>query len=129
MWQLGMGLSYQPNYIALPVGWRIRCFAFWREYLAIGVWRGNNIYDYDSGRVYFWDGISATFNFFIDVPEGQINAMHGKDSDLYMFIGYRGILMDYQGGYFYNTGNSASSKLKKMLKLLGPTTLKSIPEP
>lgn len=111
------GASYNANNIALPIGWHVRCFSFWREYLAVGMWRGQSVTAFDEGRVYFWDGISATFNFFIDVPEGQINAMVGKDSDLYMFIGYRGILMDYQGGYFYNTGNSKSNKIKKLPKI------------
>lgn len=121
------GASYQANRIALPVGWRVRCFSYWREYLAVGVWRGTNIQDYDEGRVYFWDGVSATFNFFIDVPEGQINAMAGKDTDLYMFIGYRGILMDFQGGYSYSTGNSRSNKIKKLPLLNRSDTIEVFP--
>lgn len=106
------GAFYQPNFIAFPPQWRVRCFGTWREYLAVGVWRGGSITAYDRGRIYFWDGISLTFNFYIDVPEGQINAMFGVDSDLYFFAGYRAQLLDYAGGYFYNTGNSKSNKLK-----------------
>lgn len=106
------GAFYQPNLIAFPPQWKVRCFSYWREYLAIGVWRGGSISAYDEGRIYFWDGISLTFNFYIDVPEGQINAMFGVDSDLYFFAGYRAQLLDYAGGYFYNTGNSKSNKLK-----------------
>jgi hypothetical protein len=108
------GAFYTPNAIAFPSGWKVRCFAYWREYMVVGMWRGGNIYDFDAGRVYFWDGIAPTFNFFIDVPEGQINAMFGVDSDLYMFAGYRGNLLDYQGGYFYNTGNTKSNKLRRI---------------
>ena len=121
------GAFYQANLIALPVGWRVRCFAFWREYLAIGVWRGSNIYDYDNGRIYFWDGISPTFNFFIDVPEGQINAMSGKDTDLYMVAGYRGNLMVYQGAYFQNNGGAKSNKIKRLPKLGRNDTLEILP--
>lgn len=106
------GVFYQPNLIAFPPQWSVRCFGTWREYLAVGVWRGGSITAYDRGRIYFWDGISLTFNFYIDVPEGQINAMFGVDSDLYFFAGYRAQLLDYAGGYFYNTGNSKSNKLK-----------------
>ncbi|MBU6501180.1 MAG: LamG domain-containing protein [Patescibacteria group bacterium] len=106
------GAFYTPNAIAFPTGWRVRCFGTWREYLAIGVWRGTNIQDYTHGRVYFWDGIAPTFNFFIDVPDGQINALWGKDSDLYMIAGYRGDLLDYQGNFFFDTGNSSSLKLR-----------------
>lgn len=121
------GAFYQPNLIALPVGWRVRCFAFWREYLAIGVWKGSNIYDYDNGRIYFWDGISPTFNFFIDVPEGQINAMSGKDTDLYLVAGYRGNLMLYQGANFQSNGGAKSNKIKRFPKLARNDTLEILP--
>lgn len=121
------GAFYDPNAIALPVGWRVRCFAFWREYLAIGVWRGSNITDYDNGRIYFWDGIAPTFNFFIDVPEGQINAMSGRDTDLYMIAGYRGNLMVFQGAYFQNNGGAKSNKIKRLPKLAREDTLEVLP--
>jgi hypothetical protein len=108
------GANYIPNFITLTPGWKVRCFAQWRQYLAIGVWKGGNIYDLHQGRIYFWTGYQPAYDFFIDVPEGQINALFGVDSDLYMFAGYRGQLLDYKGGYFYNTGNSESNKIKKM---------------
>lgn len=114
------GANYFPNYIVFPPAWHVRCFGFWREFLAIGMWRGGNIYDFDQGRIYFWDGVAPTFNFFVDVPEGQINALKGIDSDLYIFAGYRGNLLNYQGGYFSTTGNSTDQKLKKM-PLLSPS--------
>ena len=108
------GYNYQPNFLTLSLGWRVRCFAQWRQYLAIGVWKGTNIYDYQHGRIYFWSGYQPAYDFFIDVPDGQINALFGVDSDLYMFAGFRGVLLDYKGGFFYNTGNTASAKLKRM---------------
>jgi hypothetical protein len=108
------GANYFPNFLTLAMGWKVRCFAQWRQYLAIGVWRGNNIYDFDRGRIYFWSGYQPAYDFFIDVPEGQINAMFGVNSDLYIYAGFRGILMDYKGGYFTYTGNSSSGKLKRM---------------
>lgn len=108
------GAFWSPNFIAFPPGWRVRCFGYWREYLAIGVWKGTNIYDYDFGRVYFWDGIAPTFNFYIDIGDGQVNALYGVDTDLYIMAGFRGYLLDYAGGYFYNTGNTKSNKLKRI---------------
>lgn len=113
------GTNYLPNFLTFPPGWRVRCFAQWRQYIAIGMWRGGNIYDFHQGRIYFWSGTQPVYDFFIDVPEGQINALFGVDSDLYMFAGFRGQLLDYKGGYFYNTGNSTSNKLKKMPLLSG----------
>lgn len=113
------GVFYHPNLIAFPPQTHVRCFAFWRQYLAIGTWREAttgtpNVYDWPSGRIYFWDGISLTFNFFIDVPEGQINAMFGNNTMLYISAGYKGDLLVYQGGYSTGNGNSNSQKLKRI---------------
>jgi hypothetical protein len=108
------GANYIPNFIEFTPGWHVRCFAFWREFLAIGMWRGGNIYDFDAGRIYFWNGSDPTFDFFIDVPEGSINAMVGIDVNLFFFAGYRGYLMNYQGSYFFDVGNANSNKLKRM---------------
>lgn len=102
---------YEPNKIVLQAGMRVRCFALWREYLAIGVQKGSNIYDFDSGRVYFWDGIAPTFNFYIEVPEGGINALLGTGDKLYIWAGYRNQLLLYGGG----TGTP--TKLKDMPKM------------
>lgn len=110
------GAFYFPNKIAFPTGWRVRALSTWREFLAIGVWRGTTITSYTHGRVYFWDGISPTFNFFIDVPDGQINALWGRDSDLFIVAGYRGDLLDYQGTYFFDSGNSSSIKIRFLPK-------------
>lgn len=106
------GAFYHANAITFPSGWRVRCMSVWREFLAIGVWRGPSITSYTHGRVYFWDGIAPTFNFFIDVPDGQINALWGRDSDLFIVAGYRGDLLDYSGNYFFDTGNSSSNKIR-----------------
>lgn len=89
---------YDPNLLVLQAGLRVRCFAYWNEYLAIGVQKGNNIYDFDQGRIYFWDGIAPTFNFYIDVPEGGINAMLGSRGKLYVWAGYKNQLLEYTGG-------------------------------
>lgn len=113
------GASYNANFIAFPQGTHVRCFGFWREFLCIGVWQENaagngNIYDYPTGRVYFWDGISLTFNFSEDIAEGQPNALFGIDTNLYIWAGGNGYLTLYQGGYIYASGNSPTSKVKKM---------------
>lgn len=89
---------YNPNQIVLSANLRVRCFAYWREFLAIGTQQGENITDFEKGRIYFWDGIAPTFNTYIDVPEGGINAMYGSRGNLYVWAGYRNQLLVYQGG-------------------------------
>lgn len=90
-------LTYEPNQITLPATYRVRCFGYWREYLVIGTWRGTTITDFDEGRLYFWDGVSDTFNFYIDVPEGGINAVLGIKGRLFVWAGYQGDLLVYEG--------------------------------
>jgi hypothetical protein len=89
---------YNPNKLIFPAGWNVRCFGQWREYLAIGMVRGSSILNEDKGRIYFWDGIAPTYNFFVDVPEGGVNAILGTRGILYFFAGYTGDLLAYRGG-------------------------------
>lgn len=92
------GPIYNPHRLTLPPGYKVRCFATWMEYVAIGTWKGSSISDYDQGRIFFWDGISTTYNFFIDVAEGGVNAMYGNRGTLYFIAGDDGYLMEYTGG-------------------------------
>lgn len=89
---------YDPNTIQLPFGWKVRCFSYWNEYLAIGAWMGDTVDAFDRGRIFFWDGASLTYNFFIDVPEGAINSMVGSKGQLWFIAGSRCKLMLYEGG-------------------------------
>lgn len=101
---------YDPNAIALPAGWRVRCFGFWQEYLAIGVIKGDALTDQDQGRIYFWDGIAGTYNFYIPVPEGGINSFESYKGDLYFYAGYQLDLMVYRGG-------ATAEKVKRLPKI------------
>ena len=103
--------TYTPHKLTLPSGYRIRSLAYWREYLAIGVWRTADttptIKDEDQGFIFFWDGASDTYNYFIPVPEGGINAMYGTSDILYALAGYSGDLIAYTGG-------GSAQKIKRM---------------
>jgi len=90
--------TYNPNRITLPAQYNIRCFAFWHEFIAFGTYVGLDLDDFDLGRIFFWDGIQDTYNFYIDVPEGAINSMLSARGILYVFAGYQGDLLAYQGG-------------------------------
>lgn len=105
---------YEPHRLVFPGGWKVRCLSQWNEYLAIGMWKGQAVTEFDSGRIYFWDGIAPTFNFFIEVPEGAINAMFGYNETLNFFAGYQGDQMVYTGG--------TSAQKVKRLPLITPQT-------
>lgn len=100
---------YDPNKIVLPSGYRVRCFAFYNEYLAIGTIKGTSVTEQDSGRVYFWDGISSTYNSFVDIPEGGVNAMKGSRGELHIWAGYQGDHLVYSG--------STAQKIKRLPKI------------
>lgn len=92
------GITYNPNALVLDPGWKVRCLGFWNEYLAIGAWKGDTVDQFDQGRIFFWDGVNPFgYNFFIDVPEGAINAMVGTKGQLYFIAGSRCKLMVYEG--------------------------------
>lgn len=114
------GDIYDPHAITLPSGQRVRCFAKWRDYLAIGIWQGTNIYDFDYGYVYFWDGISDTYDHFVYVP-GGVNSMYGDGDVLYMSVGYSGELYAYTGG-------GSISRLKQIPKLQPDEYLEIAPD-
>lgn len=96
--KLQAGPIYEPMKLTLPAGYRSRCLGKWNEYLAIGVYKGANVYDYDQGYIFFWDGTSTTYNFYIPVPEGAVNAMYGSGGTLYFIAGYQGDVLAYTGG-------------------------------
>lgn len=88
---------YNNQRLRFPAGWHVRCITKWRNFYAIGCWRGSNITDFDQGIIFFWDGFSVTYNDFIDVPQGGVNAMAGLGDKLYFVAGYSGKIMVYDG--------------------------------
>jgi len=101
--KLEAGNIYNPHQITLPAGYRVRCFTTYRDYIAIGVWKGSSITDTDQGKIFLWDGSSDTAgvsspNTIIDVLEGGVNAMTGAGGILYVIAGYEGNLLAYGGG-------------------------------
>lgn len=111
---------YDPHTLTLPAGWKVRSFAYWNEYLAIGCWKGETVSQYDNGRIYFWDGTAPTYNFYIDVPEGSINAMIGSRGKLYFIAGYRAKLLVYEGG-------AQARKIKNLINTENTTTVDIYP--
>lgn len=101
--KLEAGSLYNPHQLVLPAGYRVRSFAKWNEYLAIGVWKGDSITDTDQGKVFLWDGSNdtagtSTPNTIVDVLEGGVNALQGAAGILSIVAGYEGKLLMYGGG-------------------------------
>lgn len=116
----GGGSNYDPHRLTFPSTFKVRCFADWREFKAIGVWLGDSIGDYDRGYIFFWDGTSDTYNFWIPIPEGGVNAMYGSAGTLYIVAGYKGDLLEYTGG-------EKARKVKRLPKMTIDKQLEILP--
>lgn len=112
--------TYTPHRLTFPSGWRVRSIAKWREYYAYGCMKGSSVSDYDQGIIFFWDGYSTTYNFFIEVPEGAINAMFGSQGTLYIVAGYQGDLLEYTGG-------DKATKVKRIPKITDDKYIEVLP--
>lgn len=84
------GATYDPNRLTFGPQYKVRALTKIDEFLVIGCWRGSNVDDEDLGRLYFWDGISTTFNFFKDVPMGVVNALVSSKNKLTAVYGSSG---------------------------------------
>lgn len=115
------GAEYIPHRLVLPSGWRVRCLTTWQGYLAIGCWKGDSVSDYDKGIIFFWDGFSTTYNDFIEVPEGAINAMFGSQGTLFIVAGYQGDMLQYTGG-------AKANKIKRVPKITKGTYIETLPK-
>src|SRR3990167_1108180 len=112
--------TYNPHRLTFPSGWKVRCLARWREYYAIGCWKGDEVTDFDQGMIFFWNGTKDTYNFFVEVPEGGINAMLGSQSTLSFVAGYQGDLLEYKGG-------DEAKKVKRIPKITDDKYIEILP--
>lgn len=112
--------SYNPHRLTFPAGWRVRALGEWNEYLAIGLWRGDTIRDYEEGLVALWNGYSDTYSLFIKVPEGAINALFGARGKLNIFAGYKAHHLEYSGG-------QAAVKVKQAPKIEPGASIEILP--
>jgi len=89
--------TWNATKLLLPTGWKVRSLEVWNEYLAIGCWRGRQVDSDNKGIVFFWDGISTTYNFFVET-KGAVQSMRTIGSELFMLLGPRAELWKYNGG-------------------------------
>lgn len=88
---------YDPEALTFPEDERVRCVEAIGDNLAISTWKGTSIGDAGTSRIYLWDGVSPTFNQFLDV-DGQVNALlNGGNNTLYIWHGTQGNMSVYQG--------------------------------
>lgn len=91
--------EWERHKIVLPAGYEVCGITQWQEYLAVAAEKIStqaNGTQFQDGKVFFWDGIGRTFNFYIDVPEGSPYSLHCHEQVLKYVAG--GALYGYSGG-------------------------------
>ncbi len=82
--------------LVLPPGLNIRALEIIDEFLVIATQRGTDITKNEESFVFFWDGVSPNYNFFVKVEEGACNAILNSKNRLMSVLGSRGsIFMNY----------------------------------
>lgn len=90
-------LTFEPGY-------EVCGFAGYNEFIAVAVEKRSteSTSDFQNGRIYFWDGTSPTFTYYISVPEGSPFSLSS----------YKNILYWNAGGAWWAYAGSDPIKLK-----------------
>lgn len=86
---------YNPNAVVFPPGFECRTIAKFNEFIVAGCYRGASLSETEEARLYFWDGISSTFNFYTNVTLGGPNALINAKGELVGVYGNKGAI--YKG--------------------------------
>lgn len=82
--------------LTFPSNLEVCGLAVWREYLAIACEHKTSSGNPQQGYIFFWDGLSSTYNFFIRIPEGSPYSLHEYKDVLFYEAG--GAYFAYAGG-------------------------------
>lgn len=82
--------------LAFPSNLEVCGLAVWREYLAVACEHRTTSGDAQLGYIFFWDGLSSTYNFWLRVPEGSPYSIHEYKDILFYEAG--GAYFAYAGG-------------------------------
>lgn len=90
--------EFRRHRLVFPTGYQVTSMAVWNEYLAVACEKRSSsaTNEFQDGKIFFWDGISVTWNFPIDVPEGSPYGLYSHKNVLYWFAG--GSLWAWAGG-------------------------------
>lgn len=91
--------EWERHKIVLPAGYEVCGITQWQEYAAIAaeqITTQTNGTQFQDGKIFFWDGIGRTFNFYVDVPEGSPYSLDTNEQVLKWVAG--GALYGYTGG-------------------------------
>lgn len=80
--------AWQRQKLTFPPGYEVCGLTVFNEYLVIATERtttGDNTPQ--DGILFYWDGLSATYNYFTRIPEGSPEAIHEYENSIYYVAG------------------------------------------
>ena len=84
--------TFNPNKITLEPGYKVRFFTKENEFVVAWAWKGTNIFDFEFGKMFYWDGIQSYYNYSVPITGGSPNAaINFKNRELSM-IGSTGYM-------------------------------------
>lgn len=84
------GSTWTLARLTFPPGFNVRALDIVDEYLVISAYKGAFVTTSEEAYLFFWDGDSTTFNFFIKTDEGGVNAMVNNQNRLFGIVGSSG---------------------------------------
>jgi hypothetical protein len=90
--------EFNRHRLTFPSGYEVCGVAYSDEFMAIACEKRStdDDSDFQDGKIFFWDGMAGTYNFFIDVPEGAPYSPFYYKGILYYMA--RGERFAYAGG-------------------------------
>jgi hypothetical protein len=80
--------AWQRQKLSFPPGFEVCGLTVFNEYLAIAAQRVTSGNDTpQEGIIFYWDGLSDTYNYFTRIPEGSPEAIHEFENAIYYTAG------------------------------------------
>ncbi len=81
--------EWQRHKLIFPAGYEVCGLAATNEYLAIACEKRSTspTKTFQDGKIFFWDGVTNGYNFFIDCPEGAPYAIQTYHNSIYYISG------------------------------------------
>lgn len=92
------GASFDDNALVMTDGYRALCIKVYNDRLAIGTFRGSNIYDIAEAKLFIWDGVVGNEEEASpNLPECGITAIEEYFGYLIVFAGVKGNIYKFDG--------------------------------
>lgn len=81
--------EFQQHRLTFPSGYECTSGAVYQEYFAVATEKRSSSAtdEFQTGKIFFWDGVSTTYNFILDVPDGAPYGLFSHKNTLYYFAG------------------------------------------